>query len=114
MQKPLNGILCKAKIPVPEAGLHALRKEVVELLPCSRFTGLTPEEEAEASMLAALQLQADYDCDCAPDILTANLPSYCDIGYAPLPPGCNSLFVPGAPPPPLPPCKPKCNCCRCC
>lgn len=88
MQTPKDGRVVIKKRIVPESGLYAVRNQIVELKAPSGF-GRSCEEEAEASLLAAQQAS----CDVEESSYTGALPSYRDLGFAPV--GGDCKFVPG-------------------
>ncbi|KAJ1524074.1 hypothetical protein ONE63_010612 [Megalurothrips usitatus] len=89
MQTPQDGRVVIKKRIVPESGLYAVRNQIVELKAPTGF-GRSCEDEAEASLLAAQQAS----CGEEESAYGGSLPSYRDLGFAPVNGECK--FVPGS------------------
>ncbi|XP_034236700.1 uncharacterized protein LOC117642539 [Thrips palmi] len=89
MQTPKDGRVVIKKRIVPEGGLYAVRNQIVELKAPGGF-GRSCEDEAEASLIAAQQASCN---DNEESSYGAPLPSYRDLGFAPVNGDCK--FVPG-------------------
>ncbi|KAK3913804.1 Coiled-coil domain-containing protein 68 [Frankliniella fusca] len=89
MQTPKDGRVVIKKKVVPESSLYAVRNQIVELKAPSGY-GRSCEDEAEASLLAAQQASCT---ETEEGSYGAPLPSYRDLGFAPV--GGDCKFVPG-------------------
>lgn len=89
MQTVKEGRIVQKKKYVPEAGLYAVRNQVVELKAAPSF-GSSCDDEADAALLAAAQQSCGETEETG---YGAPLPSYRDLGFSPVAGECN--FVPG-------------------